>query len=344
MSLEHLAKELNVSKTLVSLVLNNKGDRYGISKKTQDLVFAKAEELNYLPNRAIKELRTGKRTCNIGLIVPDISHPLFSIIARHIEDEAFVRGYCVLSCSSEENQDKELELLRMLRYRQVDGMIVLPALRKPYAFYSLQKQNYPIVFIGRSLPGIQLPKVIVDHFKEGYDITNHLIEQGHKKISFLSVKPTYRKSFRERIAGSKQAMKDAGLRLHSNWLLEVPIDEVSKTIRSILPAEMKRSKGITALVTLHCDLALIALKTLKENNIRIPEDLAFCSFDDIRMFEHFSPSITASYYPGHEMAVESITLLKKMMQDPEIEEMSDVIMLESSLKIRQSTQNGAYLK
>ena len=122
-SLADIAMALGVSKTLVSMVLNGKGDENGISKKTQERVTELAEEMNYKPNQFARGLRIG-RSNTIGLIVSDISNPFYSRLARSVEDAVSESGFNLMICSSDESEEKEMKHIEMLINKQVDGIIL----------------------------------------------------------------------------------------------------------------------------------------------------------------------------------------------------------------------------
>ena len=122
-SLNDIAKKAGVSKALVSLVVNNKSSDVGISRETRDRVLSIVTDLNYRPNQIARSLRT-QRTYTIGLIVADISNPFYSNIARSVEDNAQKHGYNVIFCSSDENPEKEIKEINLLKDRGVDGIIV----------------------------------------------------------------------------------------------------------------------------------------------------------------------------------------------------------------------------
>src|ERR1051325_2402044 len=162
-SLADVANSVGLSKTLVSLVLNNKGDEYGINTDTQEKVRKKAEELNYYPNQIAKTLRT-KRSNTIGLIVADISNEFYSRIAKAIELKALTEGYHVIFSSSEEDPRHEQDLIRLLKDKQqADGLIIATTQQNTQQFESLKKQKYPIVFIDRYLKGFDAHCVTVDN-------------------------------------------------------------------------------------------------------------------------------------------------------------------------------------
>ncbi len=342
-SLADLSEQLHLSKTLISLVLNNKGDRHGISKATQARVLAKAAELNYYPNPMARGLRMG---CSgtIGLIVADIANPFYASIARHIEDEAARLGYNLIICSSDENDEKEIRLLTMLRDRQVDGLIVSSTLRKAHPLLAIRKLNYPIVMIDRNIPKLDIPSVLVDNFQGAYDLTKHLIETGHTRIAHLSISPNYLSTIRDRLRGYREAMKEAGIRVQSAWLLDIPFDSVTDSVKAMLPPLFRQPTGVTAIFTANNNLAVAALGTIRKYNLRIPDDIAIASFDDIDLFRLYNPPVTAISQPNKEIAREAVILIKDMIDKRSPQNDATTIMLKTTLHIRPSTVNPAHAK
>ena len=189
-SLADIAKALDVSKTLVSMVLNGQGDLHGINVNTQKRVMDKAKELNYKPNRMARGLRTGKSN-SIGLIVADIANPFYAKIARSIEDYAYDKGFHLMFASSDENPKREEELIDMLTDRQVDGLIIASTLNESnkQPLVNLKNSNIPFVLIDRYIEGIEVDMVVGDNEKGAFDLTNHLLDKGKKKIALLTVSP-----------------------------------------------------------------------------------------------------------------------------------------------------------
>jgi LacI family transcriptional regulator len=124
-SLSDIAKQVGVSKTLVSFVLNGRAKEFRISDEICKKVMDAVREMNYQPNRIAQGLRTGK-TNMIGLIIADIANPFFGKLGREIEQEAALHGYRVIFCSSDENAEKSKQQIAMLQQNQVDGYIISP--------------------------------------------------------------------------------------------------------------------------------------------------------------------------------------------------------------------------
>jgi LacI family transcriptional regulator len=335
-SLSDVAKQLNVSKTLVSLVLNGKGDHHGISKLTQAKVIEKANEMKYSPNQMARGLRLGK-SGTIGLIVADIANPFYSKIARQIEDETNKKGYNLIICSSDEKDDKEIRLLRMLRDRQVDGLIVSSTLKRHAPFADLKKLDYPVVLIDRDLPKAEVPTVLVDNYKGAYGMTNHLIDSGHKRIAYLSISPNYLSTIRDRVRGYKHALKDRGIRIQPGWVTEVPFDNVAAAVDEAIPLLLGQHRKITALFTANNNLAVAAMDTMRKLNLKIPEDMAICSFDDVDLFRFCDPPVTACAQPADLIAHEAVKLLMQMIAKEIPINNPEYVILDTQLNVRPST-------
>ncbi len=335
-SLADLSKQLKVSKTLISLVLNGKGDQYGISKLTQARVISKADEMGYQPNQLARGLRLG-RSGSIGLIVADIANPFYSFIARHIEDEVTKLGYNLIICSSDENEQKETRLLRMLRDKQTDGVIVSSTLRRPNALKDLKKYDCPVVLIDRSVPKTDIPAVLVDNFRGSYEMTQHLIGQGHKRIGYISISPSHISTIRERLKGFKSALKDSGIRPVPERIIEIPFNRVKETADNIIPELVIKNGGVTALVTANNNLAVAVLGALRQSALNVPNDIAICSFDDIAIFRLCDPPVTACSQPSEEIASESVKLIMKLINKELPLDHCENIILDTSLQIRGSS-------
>lgn len=124
-TLKVIAKQVDVSVTTVSRVINEKAEEYGISKKTEQAVLKAAKALHFSPDLLARGLRLSS-TLSIGLLIPDIANPYFAEIAKNVEMAARHGGYSVILCDSQENTKLEIESLSLLRDRKVDGLVIAP--------------------------------------------------------------------------------------------------------------------------------------------------------------------------------------------------------------------------
>ncbi|WP_163538760.1 LacI family DNA-binding transcriptional regulator [Gracilibacillus sp. YIM 98692] len=177
-SIKDVAKHAGVSVTTVSRVMNNRGY---IGKETRQKVENAMKELNYQPNEIARSLLRNQSSI-IGVIVPDLSHPLFSELINWIESYANDKNYKILVCNSLQNSEKELNYISMLKQNRVDGIIMCSHSLNVEAYRNL---SMPIVTFDRILSS-SIPYVASDNYLGGEKATKHLIEQGCKNLIHIS--------------------------------------------------------------------------------------------------------------------------------------------------------------
>ncbi|PKP24318.1 MAG: LacI family transcriptional regulator [Bacteroidetes bacterium HGW-Bacteroidetes-22] len=297
--LNDIAVSLGVSKALVSMVLNHQGDKNGISKATQEKVWLKARELNYIPNHIARGLRLGK-SMMIGLIVPDIANIFFSRIARIIEDITNKAGYNLIISSSDENIERELQLIRKFTERQVDGLIVATTQSNKTEFLQLKRDGFPIVLIDRSLNINDIDYIGVDNTAGSFNAVNHLIDEGYRKIALLKPGPSHLKNLRDRETGFRKALKNAGIRINERFIREIPFTNLDAKAEDELKDLVKL--GADAIFAINNRLAVSTLQFARKNNINIPEELGLITFDDLDLFEIGHPTVSAVSQPVAQIA------------------------------------------
>lgn len=333
-SLEDVAKALGVSKTLVSLVLNDKAKQHGISAETCKRVLEKVAEMNYRPNMAAKGLRTGKSNV-LGLIVADISNPFYSKIARAIEDEARANGYQLLICSSDEDEEKELQLFSLLYSgQQVEGIITSTTLEHSDMLGNLTKNGYPLVLIDRVIPKLNIPTVVTDNEKGAQKAVELLLKNGMKRIGMMTISPSHLSSISEREEGYKKALSKNGIDIDKNLIREIPFSAIKTSVKKELESLLSAPHRIDALFTANNNLAVAVIEAMNDLGLRIPHDVALISFDDIDLFKLTNPGITAVAQPVEEIGKTAFNLLLDQINKVEIKKTK--VVLPVDLVIRRS--------
>jgi DNA-binding LacI/PurR family transcriptional regulator len=307
-SLADIAESIGISKTVVSLVVNNKGDSNGISKETQERVKQKIKELNYRPNVLARGFRTGK-TETIGLIVSDISNRFYSRIARQIEDLAWRSGYSVVICSTDENIEKEKKQLQILVDRQVDGLIVSSSFDDPSLYNTLQEEGFPLVFIDRIIKGANAPSITVDNYGGAKLATRHLIKQGLTDIMLIATFPQYISSINDRINGYISAMEDAGITIPAENLVKIPAGQTEHTVRDILQYRYQKGSLPQAIFTLNNVSMAFVIQYLSKLSIGIPKETALIGFDEAIYYGFHKPAISAIVQPIDEISSQAFSAL-----------------------------------
>ena len=181
--LKDIAEDLGVSLMTVSKALRNHSD---VAESTRLRVRERAKDLGYEPNLLARALG-GHRNYLIGLIVPDLMHSFFAEVAKGIDRKLSPLGYQIAMCNSLEIAEVELRQIKRLMARKVDGLIIASAAtHATRAMVELLEKNpIPLVFVNRSIPGEKANFVGVNDDEIGFLATEHLIEQGCKRIAHL---------------------------------------------------------------------------------------------------------------------------------------------------------------
>lgn len=312
-SLNDIAQQLGVSKTLVSLVLNGKGREHRISEEICKKVKNLARELNYKPNQIAKGLRTGK-TNTIGLIIADIANPFFGKLGREIEKEAARHGYRVMFCSSDENAENSANQIEMLQQGQVDGFIIAPPAGSENQILSLKRSKIPLVLVDRHFPDIETNYIIVDNIEASYDAVNHLIKKGYRKIACVTLN-VHLNNMNQRVLGYKQALIDNNIQVDEELIKMMPFshekDELVEAVKDLEPGNREK---VDAVFFATSKLGIMGIETIHSMGLKIPNDIAVVSFDDPDAYKISQPPISAIAQPLKEIGIESVKVLLELMK------------------------------
>lgn len=336
-SINDLAEKLKVSKTLVSLVLNGKGDEYGISKETQQRVLKTAKKLNYRPNLMARGLRKG-HSHMIAVVVADISNPFYSRISKSIEDHVSKKGYNIIVCSTDEDPIKEQRLVTALVNEQnVAGVIVATTQKSASQFLQLQKNNFPIVLVDRETTTGAFDYVGVDNIKGAFLATEHLIKLGYKRIGLLKITPSFLSTIQERTEGYIKALSKHKITADKTLVHEIEFASLRTGVRRAMK-ELTTTGKADAVFVLNSNLAAFALEYINEKELRVPQDIAVVSFDDVEYFRFSNPPVTAVAQPLDEIGKSAAELMLQRLSATAKTGKRQRIRLEPELRIRKSTK------
>lgn len=337
-NIEELAKKIGVSKTLVSFVLNNKADKYGVSKATQKKVMAAIKKLGFQPSSSARMLRL-KKSNLIALVVADISNPFFAQLANNIEQMADKAGYRIIMANTHEDPKKEIDLLNALIHGQgVDGVILTTSLKAPNNLKAIMPNRYPLVLLDRKLAGVPASSVGIDNFEGAHEMTRHLISSGAKKIGLLTISPGYISPIKDRVNGYKKAVEDAGLKFDPELVKEVSFSQIEKDVADAVN-DLYGHKEIDGLFVLNNQIAKNCLLTFEKMDIKVPEDILFASFDDNDLFSLYHPSVSAVQQPVEKLGEQAFEELARLIgeKDSEKKIAHEQVGLKPELIIRQSS-------
>lgn len=337
-SLKDIAAKVGVSTALVSYVLNNQKEGR-ISKEVAQKIRAVAQKLNYRPNHIAKSLKTNK-TFTIGLMVADIANPFFAFLARIIEDEAEKNGYTVIFASSDEKAERSQKLIDTLLDRQVDGIIIAPTEKTETQIRSLQEQSFPLVLIDRYFPKLAVNYVGVKNYEAAYQCAAHLIATGRHCIGFIGFKTSLH-HLQDRKKGFLKALKNEGINVLAAQIKEVPLSAGKEEIEAVMQQLLFGSAPVDAVFFSSNKLSTIGLKYINNLPLRVPNDVAICSFDESDATDLFYASLTHVRQPLQAIGKQAVRLLlKNIGKEKQIEQ----VYLNAELIIGKSTLSIQYKK
>ncbi|MBQ8022082.1 MAG: LacI family DNA-binding transcriptional regulator [Bacteroidales bacterium] len=315
-TIRDVAREANVSVTLVSFVMNAKRDKDGkldcpVNPETAKRVLEVAQRLGYRRNFAAASLRSG-RSNTIAVIPNDISNKFFAGISRRIEDKAHELGYTVFFASSDESPEKLGEVLDAVLAHNIDGVIVAPVAGGEYAISKATDMRVPVVLLDRDIEGLNdVGKVLLDDEEAGRMAIDEMVGKGYRKIEMISYKLGI-SSLSERETGYRKAMMDHDLydfaKIHYTTYSDVAAD-IEKIIQDAL------SRGVEGLFLPTYSLSAQVLSVMKKLGIQTPKDLALVCFDESDIFSLYATTVTHIVQPLKELGEKSVETLVRMIEN-----------------------------
>lgn len=324
-----VAQRSGLSKTTVSRVINN---HPYVSDKKRAAVLKAMEELGYAPNPSARRLR-GQLTTTIGVIVPRIVNPFFSYLVNAIEQAAYKKGYQVLIFQSNEDKEKELSFLTLLKTKQVDGIIMTSIENSWETIHSYEKYG-SILLCNDYVNHAEVPIIRLNQTKGAYLGVKHLVERGHTKIAYCTGGLFDKQGKgKDRNQGFQEALNEAGIKVNPQWIFvdQHTIEDGKQVVKQIL--EMKDRP--TAIFTGSDEVAAGIIIEAKEQGLTIPDDIAVIGFDDQPIAEILEPKLTTIRQPVDLMGEKSVEVMIEMLENPAMK--IETFELPIELIVRQST-------
>lgn len=311
-SITDIAKKTGLSTTTVSRVINGKGEQYRISKVSQQKILDAAKEMHYVPNLYAANLRTGKSK-TIALIVPSLSNPFFATIANGVNTEIRKYGYITIISDSDENPDNEIKELEQLNAMNIEGLIIAPCGNKWRHIKEVYDQQLPVICIDRYFEDLDLPYVSSDNYDGAFHATKYLINNGHTSIACIQ---GIRESItnRLRVKGFTEALEDSGV---SNYCIvgdDFTIQNGYLETKLLLQQKVRP----TAILTLSNTIAMGCMKALKEDNVRIPDDLSIITFDEHPYLDYLSTPLTCVAQPVNDIIQIAVKFLFSRLENKDM--------------------------
>jgi LacI family transcriptional regulator len=330
-TIRDVARLADVHPGTVSRALNEQ-TRALVNPETAERVIRAAEQLGYRPNPIARGLKTN-RSLTVGLLIPDLTNPLFPPIMRGIEDRLGEAGYTLLTVNTDNDPELERHHLRALRDRHVDGVIAATARLHADLLAEVAAGGTPVVLVNRSLEDGSLPAVTVND-RQGIKLAvEHVVSLGHARIGHVAG-PQNVSTGHQRYLGFIEAMHDADRRAvpeRTSFADAFTEPEGSRACEELLAHEPR----ITAIVAANDRLALGCYDALEAHGLRCPEDVSVVGFNDMPFVDRLRPPLTTVRVPQREVGTAAADLLLEHLSDAASAVRE--ILLEPALIIRGST-------
>src|SRR6186713_3283993 len=330
-TIKDIARKLNVSISTVSRALRDASD---VSKETKNAVKALSEELNYQPNKFALSLQQ-KQTHTIGVIVPNLDYVLATMV-RGIDEVALEAGYTVMVCQSNESFGREIVNTKRLLDSLVDGFIISVSSETKVFDHlkKIQDKKMPMVVFDRVTPFLKAPGVRIDNEDGGWQATEHLIQQGYKRIAILAG-PKNLDISNQRLNGYLKALKKNKMPIDENLIIYCDFDQHYAYIATKELLTMKKRPD--AIFTISDRMAIGAMLAIKEKGLRMPQDMGLVGFNNEPVTSLVTPSISSVDQPAFELGkVAAKLFIEAMHHDEDMNHIEEV--LKPKLIIRESSQ------
>ena len=322
-----VAREAGVSMATVSRVVNgNKNVKENTRKKVLEVI----DRLDYRPNAVARGLAS-KRTTTVGVVIPDITNTYFATLAKGIDDIAEMYKYNIVLANSDEDDEKEVAVVNTLFSKQVDGVIFMGYHLTEKIRSEFSRSRTPVVLAGTVDVEHQLPSVNIDYKNAIADAVRHLLKRN-KKIAFVSGPLVDDINGKVRLAGYKDALKEAGV----NYSEGLVFESKYRYDDGFSLAERLVSSKATAAVVTGDELAAGLLNGLADHGVSVPEDFEVITSDDSQIARFTRPNLTTIAQPLYDLGAISMRMLTKIMHKEELEERE--VLLPHGLKVRKSTR------
>ncbi|GAB4074962.1 catabolite control protein A [Barrientosiimonas marina] len=308
-----VAREANVSMATVSRVVNGNPNVKPVTRKK---VLTTIQELGYRPNAVARGLAS-KKTTTVGTIIPDISSIFFAELARGIEDIATMYKYNMILSNSDQNKDKELQLIDAMLEKQVDGILFMGGDITNDHVEQFRSSSVPVVLAATYDESNVIPSVNIDYEAASFDATSYLMDKGNEKIAFISGVDNTLINQRK-YDGYARAFDEKGINLKDEYILkgDYSYDSGLEAVDQLL----QLTEIPTAVFVASDEMALGVIHRLQDNGYQIPNDMEVFGFDNTRLATMVRPTLSTIVQPMYDIGAVAMRLLTKYMNKEEVDE------------------------
>jgi LacI family transcriptional regulator len=331
-TIRDVAERAGVSVGTVSHVLSGSGT---VSAVRRERVLAAIRDLDYRLNPIARSLKT-RQTKMLGAVVADITNPFYPQLVRGAEDAALKRHYILITVNTDDQVEREREVMAMLLARRVDGLLLVPSpnAKDRSHIVAAVAAGTPLVAVDRYVEGIETDSVAVNNSKGVQMAMNHLIRLGHKRIAYVGADWELSNT-RQRRRGYEQALHDAGIPLDPAILC---FGDFRQPSGYRLTKELCLSSDPpTAIFAGNAMMGMGALQAVQELGLKCPQEISIAIFDDLPFMNIVQPHPTAVSQPAYAIGVRAADLLIDRIEGKAMPREPQRIELDPELLVRGST-------
>ncbi len=324
-----MAREANVSMATVSRVVNGNPN---VKPTTRKKVLATIERLGYRPNAVARGLAS-KKTTTVGAIIPDISSIFFAELARGIEDIATMYKYNMILSNSDQNEDKEVQLINTMLEKQVDGIIFMGGNISEQHVQQFKSSSVPVVLAATYDENNEIPSVNIDYEQAAFEATQFLIEQNKAVPALVSgLEETHINQLKYK--GYARALNEAGLSVDESLIVKGDYSYSSgiEAVNQLL----EENKKPEAIFVASDEMALGVIHGIQDKGYRVPDDIEVFGFDNTRLATMVRPTLSTIVQPMYDIGAVSMRLLTKYMNKEEVQDQK--VVLPHRIEKRNSTK------
>jgi DNA-binding LacI/PurR family transcriptional regulator len=325
-TIRDVARQAGVSHQTVSRVINGKDD---VSPETRTLVETAITEMGYHPSAIARSMARGQ-THTLACISPNLTDYTLASVIEGAETEAREHDYFLLSSSAKDPQSFHRLVDELVGHRRVDGLIVI----NPYSDRRFEHipENFPVVFVGAQSHEKDISSVCLDDEKVAYEATGHLISLGHTDIAMITG-PHEEDCSNDRTTGYRRALKEAGIPFDKDKVIEG--DWSATSGQSALLSFIEKGRVPTAVFAQNDRMAMGVLRAARDENIKVPSQLAVIGVDDMPLSSYFDPPLTTMQQDMPLIGQEATRMLLDIInkKNTDLRE----VKLPAQLVVRQST-------
>lgn len=332
-TIKEVARRAHVSVGTVSNVLSG---AVPVSDRLKQRVLDIIRELDYHPNHIARSLKI-RQTKMLGMVVSDITNAFFPQVVRGAEDAAWKHNYMLITFNSDDQPERERQVLSALRTRRVDGIVLVAASTTGDLSHiqNVIDADIPVVCIDRPIETLPVDCLSVDNVTGARKGVEHLIECGHRRIGILTG-PLTLPVGRERLEGYRQALAGAGIPYDPSLVRDGRFRAEAGYTVSL---DLLRTARPSAVFTSNAMMALGLMRALNELGLGCPEDVGIVSFDDPVFSQALKPELTCVAQPAYDLGFKGAETLIRRLKEPDAPRV--VQQLETELRVRHSTRTLA---